>query len=336
MFRFDRKKFFDSYRKAFGPVEQLQVEGLEFLLGKIESDSKWESLPQVAYFLASIKHETGITRNNVYQAFQPIKELRSRPGTKGRANQDRYWLSNYYGRGYIQLTWQRNYAKFGLAEKPDKALEPDTAYMIAARGMREGLFTGKRLSDYITDGDVDYVNARKIVNGLDRANDIAAIAEKFERILKASLVTNSVTEHSPQPEVEKPKVEPPSQPTTPADVVVKAEEPKKTDPSEKAEVSGPKSWIAAAVTFVTAAGGGAVSWLNGASKEIVIGLFAAAAIVGTVYVVSRYWYRNKENQRLAEVQLKREQMAHEITLLKMKSAMDDTLNTVEVSHAEKN
>lgn len=205
--KFSRKQFFDEYRKAFGSIQQLQVEGLEFLLGKIESDPEWDSLPQAAYFLASIKHETGITRGGVYQAYQPIKELRSKPGTKGRINQDRYWLSGYYGRGYIQLTWLKNYQKFGIADTPDKALEPDTAYMIAARGMREGLFTGKKLDHYITNDDVDYINARRIVNGLDRANDIAEIAEKFERVLRASLVTDSVTENSPQP-----KVEPPSQP----------------------------------------------------------------------------------------------------------------------------
>lgn len=326
MFKFNRKQFFDSYRKAFGPIRQLQVEGLEFLLGKIESDPKWDSLPQVAYFLASIKHETGITRNGVDQTFQPIKELRAKTGTKVRALQDRYWGSDYYGRGYIQLTWEKNYARFGIADEPEKALEPDTAYMIAARGMREGLFTGKKLSDYIN-GDVDYVQARRIVNGLDRANDIAEIAEKFERALKASLVTESVTE------VEKPKapakVEP--QPQTPADVVVTAEQPKETNPKEKAEVSGPKSWIAGATTFLTTAGAGAISWINGASKEIVIGFFAAAGIVGVAYMVSRYWYRNKENQRLAEVQLAREKMAHELTVLKIKSAMDRNGNTVEIA-----
>lgn len=195
--KFDRKQFFDNYRKAFGGLQQLQVEGLEFLLGKIETDPKWELLPQVAYLLATIRHETGITRNKVSQAFQPIKELRSKPGTKGRANQDRYWLSGYYGRGYIQLTWRANYAKFHLADNPDKALEPDTAYMIAARGMREGLFTGKKLSDYINDREVDYFEARRIVNGLDRAELIAGYAQKFERILRAS-VTDEVTELSPQ------------------------------------------------------------------------------------------------------------------------------------------
>src|SRR5688500_7811359 len=128
------------------------------------------------------------------------------------------------------------------------------------------------------------------------------------------------------PEAPKPEVQQP-----PADVVVVAEKPKETNPKEKGEVSGPKSWVAAVTTFLTTAGAGALSWINGASKEIVIGFFVAAGIVGTVYVVSRYWYRNKENQRLAEVQLAREKMAHELTVLKMRSAMDQNSNTVDIA-----
>src|SRR5688572_1876861 len=132
-------------------------------------------------------------------------------------------------------------------------------------------------------------------------------------------------------EVKEEVKEPEPKPTVP-DVVIQAEIPKETNPKEKGAVSGPKSWIAAVTTFATTAGAGALSWINGASKEIVVGFFGAAALVGTVYVVSRYWYRNRENQRLAEVQLAREKMAHELTVLKMKSAMDKDSNTVEVSH----
>jgi hypothetical protein len=200
--RIDRSKFFSAYRDAFGPLKQLQVDGLEFLLSAIESDPGWKSLPQVAYFLATVRHETGISRNNVDQTYQPIKELRAKAGTKVRKLQDRYWGSDYYGRGFIQLTWEFNYAKFGLADNPDDALKPDVAYMVAARGMREGKFTRYKLSDFVN-GKVDYVNARKVVNGLDKAKHIAAIAEKFERMLRTSLVTDSVTDETKAVDVEK-------------------------------------------------------------------------------------------------------------------------------------
>jgi putative chitinase len=265
MLTFDRKTFFDKYRQAFGPLQQLQVDGLEFLLGSIENDPKWESIPQIAYFLASIKHETGISRNRVDQTYQPIKELRAKPGTRIRALQDRYWGSDYFGRGFIQLTWKANYEKFGIADDPEKALEPATAYRIAADGMRRGLFTGKKLSDFIN-GEVDYVNARKVVNGLDRANDIAEIARKFERILRTSVVKEGEKpaaaelveeiEAAEEPKPEPLKEDPPVQ-TLPtpqinvehadqvkADASLPVEGGRKDDPPKQASQGGLKSTIA--------------------------------------------------------------------------------------------
>jgi hypothetical protein len=50
--------------------------------------------------------------------------------------------------------------------------------------MTKGLFTGKKLNDYINNTKTDYVNARKIINGLDRANLIASYAKVFETALK--------------------------------------------------------------------------------------------------------------------------------------------------------
>jgi hypothetical protein len=53
--------------------------------------------------------------------------------------------------------------------------------------MRDGDFTGMKLSDYITPESVDYVNARRIVNGTDRAEQIAGYAEKYEEALRAGM-----------------------------------------------------------------------------------------------------------------------------------------------------
>ena len=181
--KINREQFFEGYRAAFGSLNQSQVDGLDFLLGKLEHDTF--SLKQTAYILATIHHETGVRRNGELQTFQPIKELRERSDSPRRANQDRYWLTGFYGRGLVQITWEKNYRKFGIANDPDKALEPETAYEIASRGMREGLFTGKKLSDFIN-GKADYRNARKVINGLDRADEIAAKARKWEAILTES------------------------------------------------------------------------------------------------------------------------------------------------------
>ena len=182
---FDHEKFFSGVReflKSQGQqLTQKRVDALEFLISSFERTA-W-SIPHIAYALATIAHETAWT-------FEPIKEYRAKVGSKGRANQDRYWLTGYYGRGYVQLTWKRNYELFGIADDPDKALERETAFRVLTEGMRKGLFTGKKLSDFISDTGKDYKGARRIINGTDRAALIAGYANQFENILRASK-TNS-------------------------------------------------------------------------------------------------------------------------------------------------
>lgn len=97
-------------------------------------------------------------------------------------------LSNglsYYGRGFTQITWPDNYKILGaeigvdLYNNPDKALDRAVASDIMVVGMKKGLFTGKKLSDYLTDSTTDFINCRRIINGLDQADRIAGFAEKF-------------------------------------------------------------------------------------------------------------------------------------------------------------
>lgn len=51
--------------------------------------------------------------------------------------------------------------------------------------MIEGWFTGRKLDHYFLDSKIDYVNARRIINGFDRAKDIAKYADYFEKALRA-------------------------------------------------------------------------------------------------------------------------------------------------------
>nr|AIA86604.1 PG_binding_1 [uncultured Xanthomonas sp.] len=50
-------------------------------------------------------------------------------------------------------------------------------------GMTEGWFTGRRLTQFITDNAADYAEARRIINGLDCASEIAALADAYELAL---------------------------------------------------------------------------------------------------------------------------------------------------------
>ena len=42
--------------------------------------------------------------------------------------------------------------------------------------MKYGVFTGRKIEDYISDTGSDFVGARKVINGNDKARDIALIA----------------------------------------------------------------------------------------------------------------------------------------------------------------
>jgi len=162
--------FFDDVRNSLfgGKLSQGQVEGMENII-----NYSTVSLDQLAYVLATVKWETAHT-------MQPIKEYGSTAYLKSKP----YWP--YYGRGLVQLTWRDNYAKYGLEKTPDKALEWETALFVLFDGMTKGLFTSKKLDDYINDNKRDYINARRIINGTDRAKEIAQIADAYRTALIAA------------------------------------------------------------------------------------------------------------------------------------------------------
>jgi Chitinase class I len=182
-FRFNRKKFFDLDRTKFGNLSQGQVNGINNLLTSFESDPHVTDVRWFAYMLATVKHETANT-------FMPIEEY-----GKGRGHSYGQPVNGhtYYGRGYVQLTWEKNYANMGkilgidLVKHPELALNPRYAYQIMSYGMIHGSFTGRRLAQYIHGNVANYYAARQIINGLDRALLIAGYATKFEAILRGSM-----------------------------------------------------------------------------------------------------------------------------------------------------
>jgi hypothetical protein len=169
------------------------------------------NIPYIAYILATARLETAKYHQDIRKTiyFAPIAEngpiayfnkydpvLASTHAWRTRAQSmentqqgDGY---KYRGRGYVQLTWKKLYRRAGevlgvdLVTNPDKAMEPQVAAAVAAYGMDVGLFTGKKLSDYINDGHQDYYNARRIINGLDCAQEIARFAVRFKAILESS------------------------------------------------------------------------------------------------------------------------------------------------------
>jgi predicted chitinase len=95
----------------------------------------------------------------------------------------------------VQLTWKANYARAGaklnlpLVGNPDLAMELRHAGAVMAWGMAQGWFTGKRLRDFLpASGPAilpQFIAARRIINGTDRAADIAAFAFDFQDAVMA-------------------------------------------------------------------------------------------------------------------------------------------------------
>jgi len=145
----------------------------------IIAECKRQGLPlptQIAYVLATTEHETAGTWQPVREAFWLSEEWRK--------NNLRYYP--YYGRGYVQITWDFNYRRYQdllglpLLEQPDLVMRPDVSLYILVHGSKHGVFTGRKIEDYITASKTDYFNARKVINGLDRAASIAELARQWE------------------------------------------------------------------------------------------------------------------------------------------------------------
>lgn len=180
--------FFQSVRASlFRPMAQGQVDGCNALLWASEGlDKTWQ-----AYLLATAYHETAQTMQPIVERGGPSYLAKYDAGTtlgKRLGNTVKGDGARFKGRGYVQITGRANYAKAGaalsvdLVGNPDLALDPEIAAKIAIRGMTEGWFTGKTFKDYLPG---DYVNARRIINGLDRAQLIAGYARHFEDALSS-------------------------------------------------------------------------------------------------------------------------------------------------------
>ncbi|SDB39287.1 hypothetical protein [Bauldia litoralis] len=190
----NRKFFFDEVRWSLfgGSLTQAQVDGMSGVLDEWEENHRNDDDRWLAYMLATIFHE-------VAKRMQPIHEFGSdayffrmydkdgeRPAVaKALGNTHKGDGVKFHGRGFVQLTGRDNYKRMSkllgvdLIKNPDDALKLDVATSILFIGMRDGVFTGHKLADYFNPMEEDWIEARRIINRLDRAEMIAGYGRKF-------------------------------------------------------------------------------------------------------------------------------------------------------------
>jgi len=194
MSRIDRGFFFQQVRGLLfdGRLRQAQVDGLSTILDYWDAhlarrDDRW-----LAYALATTHHETD-------RRMQPIMEYGSAAykrrlydvegGNPARARRNGNTAPGdgvrYCGRGYVQLTWKNNYRRAGqavgrdLVADPDLAMVPEVAVEIMFRGMTDGWFTGRSFADYFNPQRGDWRGARRMINGLDKADLVKGYALQY-------------------------------------------------------------------------------------------------------------------------------------------------------------
>lgn len=193
----DRAKLYAALRRrdsgVFGTsLSQAQVRGVEAILNSCARNRVTDP-HHVANILAQVYHETGGYMLPIKETVYASHKDKNPSDTKVIARLDNawakgqlswvstpYWRDGAFGRGPIQITHWDNYEKMGkrlgvdLRGNPDLALDPDIGADIAVVGMSEGMFTGKKLSDY------SFPNAlraspknhpRRIVNGRDGTDE---------------------------------------------------------------------------------------------------------------------------------------------------------------------
>jgi len=172
---------FAHLRSAFGGLAQSAVDNINHVIAAAKRHGVTD-VRQIAYMLATVRGECGANMTPVREAYWTSETWRK--------NNLRYYP--YYGRGYVQLTWSNNYSRAGkelgygdqFVKNPDMVLNPKIAADIISLGMKNAWFTGVSLNTYIHGNTCDYHNARKIINGLDKAATFASWARIYEAALR--------------------------------------------------------------------------------------------------------------------------------------------------------
>ncbi|MCY7291355.1 MAG: hypothetical protein LH615_04150 [Ferruginibacter sp.] len=181
----NRKKTYENLKTSFGAFKNKQVEGFEAVFDEYEKLG-WTDTRHLAYILATIWHE-------VNKTMQPIAEYGKGKGKdygkRLRYNRKLYTNTQniFYGRGHTQNTWidiyenltKVNVEGWDFVKNPDLLLQMKPSIWATFYAMKSGLYTGKKLNDYFNLEKTQPTNARRIINGIDKAELIAGYYTRF-------------------------------------------------------------------------------------------------------------------------------------------------------------
>jgi len=205
----------DKWKATWNPVSETGGEGKTY--GQLETVVDWDNTPidATGSRAAAIADAAEIKRMagklvKVHDAAKRKDFFYPRSSSIQR---------RYYGRGYVQITFQANYRAMDeafslnnqLLVDPDLAArDPQLSYNISSYGIVNGSFSGKKrrvvgqgytggykIADYVNDTRTDYFNAREIVNGdknkIEKGNTksngqlVAGYCETFQAMFDAAL-----------------------------------------------------------------------------------------------------------------------------------------------------
>jgi len=221
--------FFNAVRSTLsdGALSQHQVDVFNAIAQaweKYGDDLGYADL-RLAYVLATAWHETGRFKW-LREIWGPTAAQQRYEGRADLGNTIKGDGKRFMGRGLVHITGRRNYADWSkrlgvdLLAHPERAEHLDYAARILVEGMVKGTFTGKKLQDYINSDQYDYVNARRIVNGADKAALIAGYAEKFAAALKGGVSASPAPVPAPAPQ--RPPMASPQKPPSGAAIIIAA------------------------------------------------------------------------------------------------------------------
>lgn len=198
---FDPTSFFDSMRSGIlGPtLDPDEVSGCNMILDAMRG----APLSHCAYAFATAYHETAGTMQPIKEHggpkyFTKLYDIRGDNPKRARRMGNIFPGDGprYCGRGFVQLTWRNNYGnagrklKIALEDNPDLAMRDDVAAKVMRLGMDEGWFTGKKFNHYLPAagpaGVAAFKEARRIINGVDKADRIAKYALQFQSALQSA------------------------------------------------------------------------------------------------------------------------------------------------------